>query len=469
MKTHFILALAFFASFSSFGQTIFKTESKVVSILINNQVVVEKWNVSPEIKPDIFEAECSRKINIVTFKADKDSIFFNISVGKTIDFIIQNSKNEQAYTQIKGIIPNVNFTKEYIKANDGKTIVQIPEVSELVNILMVLHKDAEKDGNMFDTKIDYYKEVKEYFKPYLSHPALDTINKYITDLKYSEDAKISLFSNQSYGYYFALKMNACSYAFDKNGKIKNNQIVKEFAKGWCSFDPMKDIKVFEDFAKKSNFRMFYKNHKLYYNSLIATYNQLNPISKMQNWLDKKFGFGYGSYVVYFSPFISGAHSTQSFESNNFNQSFMFIAKAEMDKEFSPVMNELLESRVVFTEIDHNYVNPVSYKFLERINKSFSNREKWAKGEVTSMYKNQYDVFNEYMTFAIYSLYVQDNYLKDDFIEYLSKVENQMEESRGYINFKKFNRKLLEKYEENKNIKMTELFDYILNWADNENK
>lgn len=469
MKTHFILALAFFASFSSFGQTIFKTESKVVSILINNQVVVEKWNVSPEIKPDIFEAECSRKINIVTFKADKDSIFFNISVGKTIDFIIQNSKNEQAYTQIKGIIPNVNFTKEYIKANDSKTIVQIPEVSELVNILMVLHKDAEKDSNMFDTKIDYYKEVKEYFKPYLSHPALDTINKYITDLKYSEDAKISLFSNQSYGYYFALKMNACAYEFDKNGKIKNNQIVKEFAKGWYSFDPMKDIKVFEDFAKKSNFRMFYKNHKLYYNSLIATYNQLNPISKMQNWLDKKFGFGYGSYVVYFSPFISGAHSTNSFESNNFNQSFMFTAKAEMDKEFSPVMNELLESRVVFTEIDHNYVNPVSYKFLERINKSFSNREKWAKGEVTSMYKNQYDVFNEYMTFAVYSLYVQDNYLKDDFIEYLSKVENQMEESRGYINFKKFNRKLLEKYEENKNIKMTELYDYILNWADNENK
>jgi hypothetical protein len=469
MKTHFILSLAFFVSFSSFGQTIFNTESKVVSILINNQVVVEKWNVSPEIKPDIFEAECSRKINIVTFKSDKDSIFFNISLGKTIDFIIQNSKNEQAYTQIKGIIPNVNFTKEYIKANDSKTIVQIPEVSELVNILMVLHKDAEKDSNMFDTKIDYYKEVKEYFKPYLSHPALDTINKYITDLKYSEDAKISLFSNQSYGYYFALKMNACAYEFDKNGKIKNNQIVKEFAKGWNSFDPMKDIKVFEDFAKKSNFRMFYKNHKLYYNSLIATYNQLNPISKMQNWLDKKFGFGYGSYVVYFSPFTSGAHSTNSFESNNFNQSFMFIAKAEMDKEFSPVMNELLESRVVFTEIDHNYVNPVSYKFLERINKSFSNREKWAKGEVTSMYKNQYDVFNEYMTFAVYSLYVQDNYLKDDFIEYLSKVENQMEESRGYINFKKFNRKLIEKYEENKNIKMTELYDYILNWADNENK
>jgi hypothetical protein len=469
MKTHFILALALFASFSSFGQTIFKTESKVVSILINNQVVVEKWTLSPETNPDIFEAECTKKVNKVTFKTDKDSISFNVSIGQEIDFIIQNSKNEKAYTQIQGIKPNVNFTKEYIKVNDGKTIVQIPEVSELVNILMVLHKDSEKDDNMFDTKIDYYKEVKEYFKPYLSHPALDTINKYITDLKYREDAKMSLFSNQSYGYYFALKMNACAYEFDKNGIIKNNQIVKEFGKRQYPFDPMKDIKVFEDFAKKSNFRMFYKNHKLYYNSLIATYNQLNPISKMQNWLDKKFGFGYGSYVVYFSPLISGAHSTESFESNNFNQSFMFIAKAEIDKNYSPKMNELLQSRVVFTEIDHNYVNTVSDKFLDRINKSFSNRKKWAKGEVTSGYKDPYMVFNEYMTFAVYSLYVQDNYSKDDLIEYLPKLENQMEESRGFINFKKFNRKLLEKYEENKNIKMTDLYDYILNWADNENK
>jgi hypothetical protein len=74
-----------------------------------------------------------------------------------------------------------------------------------------------------------------------------------------------------------------------------------------------------------------------------------------------------------------------------------------------------------------------------------------------------------MTFAVYSLYVQDNYSKDDLIEYLPKLENQMEESRGFNNFKKFNRKLLEKYEENKNIKMTDLYDYILNWADNENK
>lgn len=456
-------------SLSSFGQTIFKTENKVITILVNNQIVVEKWTISPELNPDIFEAECTKKINKVTFKSDTDSIIFKISEGKTIDFIIQNSKNEQAHTQIKGIKPTTNFTKKYIEKYNGKTFVEIPEVSELVNILMVLHKDAEKDGNMFDTKIDYYKEVKNYFKPFLNHPALDTINKYIKDLQYNENMKTSLFSNQSYAYYYALKMNACAYVFDKKGNIKNNGFIKEFAKNWNPFDPMKDFKVFEDFAKKSNFRQFYKNHKTYYNDLIKTYNQLNPISKMQNWLDKKFGFGYDSYVVYFSPLINGAHSTQRIKSNGLAQSFMFIAKADMDKEYSPIINELIESRVVFTEIDHNYVNPISDKFFEKINKSFSNREKWAKGDITSMYENPYKVFNEYMTFAVYTLYINDNYSKKDVEEFLPKVENLMENRRGYIAFKKFNKTLLEKYQENPNINMNDLYEFILNWADNENK
>jgi hypothetical protein len=463
------LSIAIFINLSSFGQTIFKTESKVVSILVNNQTIVENWTLSPEINPDIFEAECTNKKNKVTFKSNNDSIIFNISLGETINFIVQNSKNEKAYTQIKGIKPNANFTKSYIKKYNGNTFVEIPEVSELVNILMVLNKDAEKESNMFDTKSDYYKEVKSYFKPFINHPALDTINKYITDLQYKEDMNISLFSNQSYAYYYALKMNACSYEFDKKGKIKNNGFVQEMAKNWNSFDPMKDLAIFEDFAQKSNFRQFYKNHKTYYSDLIKTYKQLNPISKMQNWLDKKFGFGYGSYVVYFSPFISGAHSTQKIESNGMTQSFMFIAKAEMNTEFSSVMNELLESRTVFTEIDHNYVNPVSEIYMERINKSFSNREKWAKGEVTSMYNSPFAVFNEYMTWAVFSLYVKDNYSKNDLEDYLPKIEKQMEDDRGYIAFKKFNRALLNKYEENKTISINDIYDFILNWAENENK
>lgn len=389
---------------------------------------------------------------------NKITILFTLLIFTNLSF---------AQTQQKD--PNVNFTKKYISKNKGKTSVNIPEVSELVNIIMVLHKDAEKDNNMFDTKTEYYKDVKTYFAPYRNHPIIDTIQKYITDVKYYDQYGISMFSRESYGYYYALKMNACTYEFSKDGKIKNNGTVKEVAKGWYMFDPMKDIALFEDFAKTSNFRKFYRNHKKYYNGLLTTYNQLNPVQKMQNWLDKRFGFGYGSYAIYFSPIVNGAHSTRRFEDNGFSQTMMFICRAELDDEYTETINELLESRIVFTEIDHNYVNPVSDKYLEKISNSFSNLKKWATSDVLQTYDNPYKVFNEYMTFAVYSLYVLDNYKENEFNEYMPMLERQMVDQRKFLKFKEFNRALIDKYKQNKNIKPAELYLYMLNWSDKINK
>ncbi|GIZ14222.1 hypothetical protein [Capnocytophaga catalasegens] len=53
-----------------------------------------------------------------------------------------------------GIAPNENFTPEYIQHYKGKMLIDIPEVSELVNVILALYKDAEKDNNMFDTQTD---------------------------------------------------------------------------------------------------------------------------------------------------------------------------------------------------------------------------------------------------------------------------------------------------------------------------
>ena len=148
---------------------------------------------------------------------------------------------------------------------------------------------------------------------------------------------------------------------------------------------------------------------------------------------------------------------------------MFICKAEYDKDYTEIMNELIESRVIFTEIDHNYVNPVSDQFIPSINQSFSNRNKWALGEITDAYSNPYMIFNEYMTYAVYTLYIYDNYSHSELQSYLPRLENQMEKDRGFINFKKFNQTLLNHYKQNPKIQMTELYEFILNWALLENK
>lgn len=369
----------------------------------------------------------------------------------------QNAENE----------PYTYFSKEYIEKYNNKSVVEIPEVSELVNIIMALHKDAENEDNMFDVSTEYYQRVKEYFKESITHPMIDSVHNNINTITLLEEHNINVFSSESYNFYYDLKMNACSYYFDENGIITHNGAVKNFRGGDNLVN--KYLNLIQDFSDKSNFRQFYKDNKTYYDSLISTYLRLNPIQKMQNWLNDKFEFSYGSYVIYFSPLVNGAHSARFFNKGDFKQAFMFVCAIEPNLKVSPIEDEIMSGRPLFTEIDHSYVNPLSDKHMEKIKHAFSNRKKWAIGEITDSYHDEYMVFNEYMTFAIYSLYLFDNYPEENLYKYLPYLENQMVESRGFINFKDFNRELLKKYKLNPNIRMSELYDYILEWATNVNK
>ena len=420
--------------------------------------------LAPEVNPDIIELECTEKENKVTLSDGSNTTDFTLKTGQKVHFNIHISEKEIAHIQFVGIEPNANFSAEYIKAHEGKNFVEIPEVSELANILLVLHKDAEKDHNMFDTKSSYYQKVKKYFAPYRNHPALEVIHKYMQSPIFNAQQNTYIFPMEAYKYYYALKMNACGYEFDNKGHIKNKGVIREIGQGWNDFDPMKDVAIFEDFARKSNFRNFYKENKPYYDQLLSTFNRLSPVNKMQQWLDKKFGFGYNSYMIYFSPLNKGAQATTQFEKGNFKQTFMFVCKSPEYEQYSPALNELLSSWIVFTEIDHNYVNPVSDKNLQYINRVLSNREKWAKGDVTNAYPDPYSVFNEYMTFGLFTLYAIEHYSQDEVMKFLPMYEPMMENVRGFIQFKEFNRALLERYQKNPDIGMNALFQYMMYWA-----
>jgi hypothetical protein len=467
--TFSLILLVCFLCDKSFSQTIFRTTSKQLKVRVNGESETSDWTVSPDISPDICFADCELPINTVTFSDGKDSVSFGIALNQTIDFVVLLNKIDTAHTRIRGVLPNLIITDDYIKKYNNRVSIEIPEVSELVNVLMALHPDAEKEGNMFQTDLPYYRRMKKYFSKVLTHPALDTIKKYIGGLHRLEDSNIDIFSEDSYKYYYALKMNACSYSFDANGKIVLTGALREMAQGWNAFDPMKDLGVFEQFAKASGFREFYRNNTSYYDSLITLYNTLNPIEKMKAWLDKTFQTSYGSYVVYFSPLVFGAHSTQKIVKKDFSQTCMFICPSSLSANQSLKMNELQNSRVVFTEIDHNYVNPMTEKCLDKVNVAFSHREKWARGEVTQAYNNSFMVFNEYMTFAMFSLYVNDHFSWKETMEFLPTMEKQMIEKRGYVRFKEFNRALLEKYRKQAGISINDLYAYILEWSKAENE
>ncbi len=80
------------------------------------------------------------------------------------------------------------------------------------------------------------------------------------------------------------------------------------------------------------------------------------------------------------------------------------------------------------------------------------------------YPTPYKVFNEYMTWSLYSLYCVDTFSKEDYNKYIKKTETIMVRKRGFVKFKEFNQKLLELYNEDKSIEMISLMKSILDWS-----
>lgn len=286
---------------------IMHASNKEIRTIVNGES--QPWFISPEINPDPLKVECIKEEILVSFIAESDSLSFKIHLGDTINFLVILNKKDTAHTQIIGVPKNVNFTEAYIQQHKGKFEVAVPEVHELANIVVALSKIGQLDSNMVDMCTGYHKEVLKHFEPFKNHSLMDSVNKYINKLG----------DNNGYLYYYALKMNACAYVFNDKQEIVNEGFIRKMG-----FDNPEDpfiqlAPLMADFSKKSDFRSFYKSHKNYYDSLVTMYRQLNPIDKMQQWLEKKFGFVYGNYTVYFSPLVGGAHATNRFADNHLNK------------------------------------------------------------------------------------------------------------------------------------------------------
>ena len=410
------------------------------------------WRILPNVNPDILRFECAKETNRVSFVTDIDSINFDVKVGDTVLFAILLNK-DTAYTEIIGLPRNEYFTKAYMDKHEGQISVSIPEVSELTNIIMAISEIGLRDSNMINMKGAYYKDVLNWFLKYKNEPIVKHINLLTEKNNKSED----------YQLYYSLKVNACAYYFLKNEICQDTTILEMGFDNPNQFKLM--IKTIQDFAKKSNFRIFYSNHRLYYDSLLTKYQKLMPVSQMKEWLESEFPNRMDYYMITFSPLVHGAHASNWFYDNNFHLAAMFVAQIFYDSTETSVLNEIYNSRLLFTEIDHDYVNPISSENLDEINYIFKDREKWVAEKKVFFYPTPFEVFNEYMTWAVFTLYCYDHYSDADLKKSMKKIEQFMEERRGFINYAAFDHALLKIYKQNKGkIKVSELYPAILDWC-----
>ena len=321
---------------------------------------------------------------------------------------------------------NFSFDEEYILANRGRHSIEVPEVQELVHIIMALTEKGIEDRNLVNQEGEYYQKVMQKFRPYKDDPIVLNMNSLLEK-----------------GMYIILKMDACGFYFEGD-RIKKDKVYNKLSwNGPNSLEPF--IDDIEEFGKKVNFRAFYAENLPYYQQLIAQMEELAEVRQQWTWLENNFDLKYDNYRITFSPLVSGSHSTNKFVQKDFKQTVMFIRGPIEDPQYSEEMLKGFMNVTIFTEIDHNYVNPLSDRYAKEIKAALPDLSPWAAAQALEYYPNEYMVFNEYVTWGVFSLYAKEKFKKEDFENLNDHLEAMMADQRGFTRFKDFNRELMKLY------------------------
>lgn len=458
----------------SFGQTVEEIFPK--TLWCDNDIFLIKYGEKPYLdtfkvsRTDLISPGIDAEFNsyaIIYYSKDSLRINYNNKLPYQHNYYI-NFESPKGKTTLRFHFNEVAnyFDKQFVKLNDGKVSFDIPETYELANIIWTLSPSGRKVTDL-NTNGDYYKKVIEYFRPFQNHPIFKSLS--FPDSIYSE--KYYDFRENSFAFNFKDQKSGSTnckllfngpYYFVYGNELSNSSL----------FGKLKPL--IEDFANKSKFRKFYIQNTNFYKKEILRQTELMPVKKMWNWLETEFPkTKYNSYRVIFSPLISGTHSTQNYTSAVnypifFTEAVMFVCgpdRYDARKELTEKQKEGLLSGIVFTEIDHNYVNPATNKYSKLIDSIFLNRSLWAKKSTSAdFYRNGISVFNEYMTHSVFCLYISDNYDKESADYIISNREALMIDKRNFIRFKEFNQELIRLRQENRNLKTVELYPLILNWC-----
>ena len=378
-----------------------------------------------------------------------DSVAFSLKPGDVFRFqIVRLLKRDTVRCAFSGVVKPATFSDAYVRDHKGKNFVEVPEVYELINILIALTPTGLSNPDLLPEQTPYYKQVLRYFEPFRKHLAVAKID--------------SLLSEHEYSY---VKMDSYAYLF-QNGKLVKGPVYDRVSWGDVnSITPY--VPVLDDFAQRSNFQRFYHQHLPYYRSLMADYCSNVNIDKMIVWLEKQFPkTNYSSVKAIFSPLVAGNHSANHFEDNGFREAQMHINFPYTDDEAG--LDKIKQARrqeTAFTELNHAYINPEADQYGQEINRVFADLSKWMTEKRTKSYPDSYSCFCEYMNWALVTLYHSDHFTGEKFDTLREGVDRRMVDRRGFVKFKEFDAELLRLYQNRKSGQtVADLYPAMLAWC-----
>ncbi len=347
-----------------------------------------------------------------------------------------------------------------VSAQTSKIEIADPEVFELANVAFALTEFSATNPDMTERRGDYYVRVAEHFGAYKDHALVRLL-----------DEKVK----KNYLYYIVNRGYAINFAFDGGGKLIETNLYPAERKFqmFVAGDAFADRNLWEDFAVKSGFRKFYADNRNFYAQRIEEVGKNLPLEKIIAWLEREFPERFDRYLIFVSPLIYGTHSTFRTERGGKKECFMFIADASGydRKKYTPRQIEGLYTGIVFTEIDHNYNNPISYKYEKEINGALTDSAKWSNGieAKNGLYKSALKIFDEYTTHSLYLIYVNENFSAEDYEIIKNSRINLMANRRGFPKFKEFHEEFLRLYKSKKaGERIADLYPKIIEWVKKQN-
>lgn len=351
----------------------------------------------------------------------------------------------------------VNFDRNFKKENLGKAKVKIHEVKELLHIMIAITESGLANDDMVEQRGAYYKNVIQHFGPFKGEPVITRFD--------------SLLKANPLNYIF-LTGNALSYNFKEDKLVADKNYLfpaqSVSAHTTITVNPVTTYrKEIEQFAKKADFKRFYEQQSVFYNTIKDEYEKWANLQEQWNWLEQHFTTRVDNYTIMCSPLIGGLNYTTSYSDNSFKQIMMVLPALERPSGQTEKQNIVLNTRIMFTEIDHNYISLPTQNNKASIDIALQDRSKWVDTTIsgTEYYPSPAKVFDEYMTFATFCLFCKDQFAGDAAtIKYAYNDVNHTLKSRGFIKAVAFNEELKRLKENNPTRNIEELYPELVEWC-----
>lgn len=328
--------------------------------------------------------------------------------------------------------------------NSSDAIVKFNETYELANIILALTEYGKTDKNEVSKNTTYYQEVIAYFDQYSTHPLIAKVN----------------YSREKWDKLLSFRTDAVAFEFDSERKLHRTE--KFYAMGKEIHEFEDHLELITDFAQKSGFLNFYSQHKSLYDSLQNIYEKSLMIPEVVNFLSREFRMSLKTkHQIIVSPLVGRMHCQRYFnkKSTSFINIPYYLYNAKSVNDISRE-NLLSGLHMFFTEIDHDYVNPTTFKYKKLYKQNFI-PTKWDKG--SGYEKSTFATFNEYMTWAVYDIFIQLNFPEAE--DKIIREWHEVNSSRGFFASQFFAAKLSELYaQKSAEETIADFFPAMLNWC-----